>query len=54
MNADREVNQTIAAFALGLDIATLFRYGTYDGLDEDDLGSLIGALICERVLRVSE
>lgn len=54
MNAEIEVNQTIAAFRLGLDIAALFKLGVYDELEEDDLGSLIGALICERVLNPKE
>ena len=44
-----EVDKAVAAFHLGLEVAQLFKQGVYDELHEDDLGSLIGALICQRV-----
>jgi len=45
------VDQNVRAFKLGLELAECFRIGMYDALDNDELGSFIGTLICQRVLR---
>ena len=51
MDTKSSVEQVFQAFKLGNELAESFRDGLYSELDTDDLGSLIAALICQRVLR---
>ena len=51
MDARKERDKVVLAFGLGMELAQAIHDGLYSGLEVDDLGGLIGVLICQRVLR---